>query len=261
VAGCSSLNPASNSENQKLDECFKILDKTVIHDAGKREIDKIVNKTSYLGKDPKRLTLIADIITSDFTNPYWPHQNETDFCYYPDDQMHYNYCRLHGQNNLTSLGKKDDPKNTYLFDKRGRVRQIRNSSSMVALNKDPYWIAFQKTGECQELSVLFNKTANEAGFVPRIIYSEGIRHHWNEINIDGEWKFFDVQRYGMMDTNDSSKWFGNTSHYANAYPWPLCYMINKGSKPGIFVYDLEHESNLENRNEAYDPNNNCSKEA
>jgi hypothetical protein len=258
VSGCSSLNP----ENQKLDECFKILDKTVIHDAGKLEIDIIVNKTSYLGKESKRLTLIADMITSDFTDPYWPHQqDENHFCYYPDDEkMPYNYCRLQGQNNLKSLGSDHDKyNNTYLFDKKGRVRQLHVNTGMIALNIDPYWIAFQKTGACQELSVLFNKTANESGFVTRIVYSDGNSHFWNEVNIDGEWKFFDVQRYGMNDTNDSSKWFGNTSDYADAYPWPLCNMINNGTKRGIFVCDINLLCNIESRNVEYDPNNNCTK--
>lgn len=267
MSGCSSLNSENlNPENQKLDECFKILDKTVIHDAGKMEIYRIVDETSYLGKDPKRLALIADNITSDFTDPYWKRQwDENTFCYYPDDEkMPYNYCRLKGQNNLKSLGRNDDEyNNTYLFDKRGRVRQniANKKTGMVALNIDPYWIAFQKTGACQELSVLFNKTANESGFVTRIVYSDGNSHFWNEVNIDGEWKFFDVQRYGMNDTKDSLKWFGNTSDYAYAYPWPLCNMINNGSKPGIFVCDMELNCNVENRNEAYDPNNNCIKKA
>jgi hypothetical protein len=261
ASGCSSSNP----ENQKLDECFKILDKTVIHDAGKMEIDRIVNDTSYLEKDPKRLTLIADIITRDFTDPYWAYQqNEENFCYYPDDkEMLYNHCRLEGQNNLKSIGSINDLNNSYLFDKRGRVRQIIPSAGMIVLSRDPYWIAFQKTGACKELSVLFNKTANDSGFVIRVVYSDGIGHYWNEVNINGEWKFFDVQRYGSIkkDTTDPSTWFGNTSDYANADGWPLCNMINNGSTPGIFVCNPELYCNNESRNDAYDPNNNCTKKS
>jgi hypothetical protein len=61
--------------------------KTVGHDAGKMEIERIVNETSYIGKDPKRLTLIADLITRNFTNPNGQYQqNEKYFCYYPQEK-------------------------------------------------------------------------------------------------------------------------------------------------------------------------------
>jgi len=151
----------------------------------------------------------------------------------------------------------------HMHDKSGRIRQFSaDESNGIVLNRDPYWIAFQKTGKCQELSVFFNKTANDSGFVTQIVRSDGNEHMWNEVNIDGEWKFFDVQRYGMKDSENSSKWFGNTSDYADANPWTLCNLINKGDKPGIFVYVLNTGGYSEkNRNQAYDPNNNCTKQS
>lgn len=248
---------------EKLDDCFKVLHKTVIYNVGKSNIDEIVDNTSYLGKNPKRLTQIADLITRDFSNPNWDYQqNDTLFCYYPDDRVKYNYCLLTGQGTLTTLTGQPLKESSYMVDKKGRMRQYYVNSGMIGLNTDPYWIAYQKTGECQELSVLFNETANKSGFVTRIVRSNGNGHFWNEVNIDGEWKFFDVQKYGMKNTNDSSKWFGNTSEYANAYSWTLCDMINedsKKSKPGIFVYDINHDGYGENRNIAYDPDKKCIK--
>jgi len=253
IAGCSSPNP----EYQEMDEHYKTT-YPMIHESGRQEIATLVNATSYLGKDPKRLTLIAELITNNFTDPYWPH-SEQYFCYYPDDDLHYNHCRILGQTNISSIGASDDPQNTYLMDKKGRVRQVSFHEGMIALNRDPFWIAYQKTGACKELSVFFNETANESGFPTRIIQSEGNRHLWNEVFIDGVWKFFDVQRYGMLDSNNSSKWFGNTSDYAEAYPWTLCDMINSGNHPGIFVFDINTGGYGDNRNQAYDPTNICKK--
>jgi hypothetical protein len=248
------------SDKQKLNDAFQILYKTTIYSAGKSEISSIVNKTSYLGKDPIRLTLIADMITSNFTDPNWEYQrNEDHFCYY-EKVDYYNYCCLLGQNDVKNLTEFYPENCTYMADKLGRIRQfIVGYSDGIVLNTDPYWIAYQKTGECQELSVLFNKTANESGFVTRIIRSDGVSHWWNEVNINGDWKFFDVQRYGeLRGLGNSSKWFGMTSDYANSYPFQPCDLINKGSNPGIFVYNIGNNCNAETRNEAYVSRSICS---
>ena len=247
----------NKSEIQKLDECFKILDKTTIHIAGKSEINTIVNKTSYLGQNPKRLTLIADMIVSNFTNPNWVYQqNEYFFCYYPNGTPHYNYCLIIGQTNVTTLDDQPTSNLTYVSDKLGHIRQGVGRD----LSTDPYWIAFQKTGECQELAFLFNQTANDCGFETRIVHSDGVNHFWNEVKINGEWKFFDAQKYGeLKDKNNSSIWFGNTSDYADSYPFVLCDMIKNGRIPGVYIYDIINDGYGENRNEAYEPKNVCSK--
>jgi len=245
------------SDNEKLDDAFQILDKTAIHTAGNMEIDSIINRTSSFGEDPKRLALIAEMITNDFTDPNWGYQrNENYFCYYPKVN-YYNYCCLLGQNDVNST-ELSLINCTYMVDKKGRVRQYNvEYSNGIVLSKDPYWIAYQKTGECQELSILFNDIANKAGFETRIIRSDGINHFWNEVNISGDWKYFDVQNYGdAKGSGNSSNWFGNTSDYANLFS--LCDMINKGKTPGIFVYVPAGDGYGEKRNEAYDPRNSCS---
>jgi len=234
-------------DNQKLNDCFHILDKTVIYEAGKTEIENIVSQTSQLGTDPKRLTIIADLIIQNFTDPNWQYQqNEKYFCYYPNDKIRYNYCLLQGDK-IKSIYGQSLLNATYMFDKLGHVRQYGGTD----LSTDPYWIAFQKTGECQELSVLFNRTANESGFVTRIVRSSGIGHWWNEVNIDGEWKFFDVQRYGEMKTTNNSitYWFGNTSDYANWTGFPLSNI----TKSGVCVYNIQTNSDGEDVTGQYDP--------
>ena len=235
-----------------------MLYETEIQESGNTEIFRIVNETSLFGHNPERLNQIAYLITSNFTNPNWNQQrNEDFFCYYPQVD-YYNYCCLLGPEDLSSVTTLTINECKYMRDKTGRIRQYHAVyGEDLILNSDPYWIAYQKTGECQELSILFNKTANESGFISRIVRSDGNGHFWNEIKIDGEWKFFDVQRFGMRDTNNSSKWFGNTSNYADAYPWTLCNMINQGNKPGIYVYDINTGGYGENRDHAYDPNEYC----
>ena len=109
------------------------------------------------------------------------------------------------------------------------------------------------------MSFFFNKTANDSGFETRVIHSDGICHYWNEVNINGEWKFFDVQKYGeIKNMNNASYWFGNTSDYAKVQSFSLDDMINKvnikGEIAGIFVYDANNNGYGENRNDAYDPN-------
>jgi hypothetical protein len=251
----------SDPENTKLDEHYKMQYYAGIHDTGKLEIDRIVQDTSSLGRDPGRLTLIAHFITRNFTNPNWPNQqDEEHFCYYPQSNE-YNYCCLLAPENISSLDDLSLQECHYMRDKSGRIRQYYAVyGNGVVLNADPYWVAFQKTGECQELAVVFNEIANESGFVTRIVRSDGIGHFWNEVYVDGDWKFFDVQRYGMNDTENSSKWLGKTEDYVEAYSWSsLCDLTNAGNKPGIFVYDVTTGEYGENRNQAYDPNNICGK--
>jgi hypothetical protein len=42
------------------------------------------------------------------------------------------------------------------------------------------------------------------------VTSANAKHTWNEVNISGEWKYYDVQLYGQ---NKSSFWLGNRSEY------------------------------------------------
>lgn len=242
--------------NQKLDDCFDILQEISFRDVGKNEINSMVTRTSYLQKDPRRLIMIGDMIINNFTDPNWVDQrNNESFCYYPKENITFNYCLLK-YDDRKSLDQQPLQNLAYMFDKKGKVRQYyKESSGGLKLRTDPYWLAYQKTGECQELSILFNKTANESGFVTRIVRSDGNGHFWNEVNIDGDWKFFDLQQYGnVKDSNNVTQYFGETSDYANTLSWSLCDMIKNGSKPGIFVYDLNNDGYGQNRNEAYDPN-------
>jgi hypothetical protein len=142
-----------------------------------------------------------------------------------------------------------------VYDKFGGVRTLLSND----LNDDPKWIAYQKTGACEALSVFFNETANRSGFVSRIVHSDGAfncgKHFWNEILIDGEWKYYDIQRYGQVkDTNDSTIWFGNQSDYGGKNSGSdLCDI----TKYGVYVFDLHHGGYGENVTQYYDLMNEC----
>jgi hypothetical protein len=253
------ISACSETKIQKIERDFQDSYKTTIHDKGKSEIEQIVNETSYLGLNEKRLTLIADLITQNFTDPNWGYQqNENYFCYYPDDNPTYNYCLPQGQDNITIL---TGSQTYYLVDKKGRIYHFFRVESpsfweqWVNLNRDPYWIAYQKTGECEALSIFFNHTANQSGFLTRVVRSNGIAHWWNEVDLEGnnEWKYFDVQQFGMRNPNDSTSFFGEQSDFANKTGFPLCNM----TKSGVFVIDIYNDKEVTDITDSYDPNFIC----
>ncbi len=247
------------SDTQKTERKLQEFYKSTATPNGELEIEKMVKNASYLEKDEKRLILIADLITTNFTDPNWNYQqNEAFFCYYPEDKIHYNYCLPQGQNNITTLNGSHA---NYLVDKNGRIYHYFRIISpffwdnWVNLNRDPYWIAYQKTGECEALSILFNHTANESGFITRIVRSNGISHWWNEVDINGndEWIFFDAQQYGMKLPNDTSTYFGNPPDFANKTGFSLCNI----TKSGVFVIDIYHDKEIIEVTDSYDPNHLC----
>jgi hypothetical protein len=211
---------------------------SVIKSDGNRTINKMVDNTAKFGKESKRLNVIADLIVDNFTDIYWPsQQNDNYFCYYKGEWI---WCAPYNGffgNNPGSYG--------YITDKQGRVRTILSNE----LNYDPEWIAYQKTGACEAISILFNETANRSGFVSRIVHSDSANHTWNEVMINGEWKYYDVQRYGQVkNTSDSSFLFGNRSEYG----YKSGFTHNELNKNGICVFDLQnHKCGDENVTQYY----------
>ena len=218
---------------------------------GKDRIASIVNNTSSMGQDPQRLSQIAQLITQDFTDPNWPNQTKDDriFCYYPNSSHQYDYCQINGPENLAPYLDNNYTDRIFVSDKLGHIRQECGS-----LGYDPYLIAYQKTGDCQELAYFFKEVANESGFETRVVQADktGL-HDWDEVNISGEWKFFDPQRYGEFNgTGDSSRWFGNRSDYTNSdvSGFSLTQIIGGG----VCVLDDQRNS-IQDITISYDPNN------
>jgi hypothetical protein len=216
----------------------------MIEGEGNSTINKIVNDTAQYHTDPTRLLKIADAISNNFTDMYWPTQWNESFCYDTNSDQ-WTWCPPFGGifgNNPRSYG--------YVFDRQDRVKTLLSTD----LNYDPKWIAYQKTGACEAISVFFNETANRSGFVSRIVRSDGAKHFWNEVLINGEWKYYDIQRYGQVEnTSDSTFWFGNRSEYGEKSGFDRCVL----TKCGVYVFDLQNSGYGENITQYYDPMNEC----
>jgi hypothetical protein len=129
-------------------------------------------------------------------------------------------------------------------------------SNELAYN--PEWIAYQKTGACEALSIFFNETANRSGFVTRMVRSDGAfncgGHTWNEVLIDGEWKYYDVQLYGQIkNSTKATDWFGNQSDYGIKSGSNRCDL----TKYGVYVFTSDSIGYGENLTQYYDPLNEC----
>lgn len=235
------------SDMQKIDESYHAIYHNFIRNAGKERIENIVNLTSPYGKNSTRLIKIASAITEEFTDPNWAYQmNDEFFCNYPNWDQPYTYCLIGSDDKIQTLKNQSLKNITFVSDKKGHIRQGFGTD----LSTDPYWIAFQKTGECQELSVLFNAVAHESGFETRIVGANGTAHIWNEVQIEGSWKFFDVQRYGeVKGQGDPSQWFGERSEYSKNTGFDL----EKITLWGVCVHDYQKNIDIEDVTIYYDP--------
>jgi len=218
---------------------------SIIRSEGNRTINRFVDDTTKYGKNPNRLNVIADLIIDNFTDIHWQsQQNDNYFCYYTtsDGKGEWTWCAPYNGffgNNPRLYG--------YITDKQGRVRTILSND----LTYNPEWIAYQKTGACEAISILFNETASRSGFESRIVTSANANHTWNEVNISGEWKYYDVQLYGQVkNTSKSSFWFGNRSEYG----YKSGFNYSDLTKDGICVFDLQkHRCGDENITRYYMP--------
>jgi len=245
-------NDAQKVDGQNLNEFFHNQYYYQIKGEGKAIIDDNVAKTEKISNDSAKLNQIASLITQDFSNPFWADVIDL------DGLVHW---KKFFYGNASGSGYKPFINRTlvmpqFWYEKRGKVRL--NYIANDSIFWDPEWVAYQKTGGCQELSVLFNATANRAGIETRIVRSDGAYetgHMWNEVNISGEWKFFDVQKYGEKKyTNESTFWFGNTSEYAEKnFNSSRCDI----TKFGVYVLNLEKDGYGDYIAESYDPKNLC----
>lgn len=215
-------------------------------DEGNATINDIVSQTANYNTSPSRLTKIADIITQNFTDYWWVNQRNDRMCKYTnmDGTLGWNWCSPLYGTLLYGLFDSNPNYYDYVVDKIGNVTtRVTNDLSF-----DPVWIAYQKAGNCQAIAVFFNETASRSGFVTRIVRSKGIDHMWNEVEINGSWKFFDVQRYGEKSSNEMSYWFGDTINYSRD-----CNL----TKYGVYVLNSTDYGYGDIITQSYDPENLC----
>ena len=246
-------NDAQKEDGQKLNEFFNNQYDSYIKNEGQLFIDAVVAKTQKYGNNSERINQIAYLITQEFSDPIWADIADLNGEVYWEKYFYGNSSdsayKVFINNSLIAP--------QYWFEKRGKVRVTNSDNNPIFWN--PRWIAYQKTGECQELSVLFNATANKAGIETRIVRSDGAYgtgHFWNEVNVSGKWQYFDLQQYGAKkNTNDSAYWFGNTSDYAGKnFNSKECDL----TKYGVYILDLQNAGYMQPPiTESYDPNNLC----
>lgn len=220
----------------------------LIANEGNDTINNIVDETSQYETNTIRLIKIAEKISDNFTDMYWPNQkNDRYFCNitYPNGKSEWTWCPP-----MWGIFGNNPHSYSYVFDKRGHVRTT--TSGYIDLTYDPKWIAYQNTGACESLSIYFYETANRSGFVSRIVSSDSAHHKWNEVLINGEWKYYDVQRYGQVkNTNESSYWFGNRSEYGERSGFNYSQITEKG----VFVFNLTSKRHEEEITQYYKKNN------
>lgn len=233
----SGILDTQKEDEQNLDEYFHDKYFNGYKSEGSAFINRIAAETKNDPNTREKLDKIASLMTRNFTDPYWTGS--------PD----YYYKQFVNSSTFSSA---------FWFEKQGNVRlkYISNGS----IYREPEWIASQQTGACHELSILFNATANQAGIETRAVRSDGAYggggHTWNEVNISGEWMFYDVQEYGLKkNSNKSGDWFGNTGDYAKTIqPGSPCDL----TKYGVYILDIPTNGYIEPPiTNAYDPNNQC----
>jgi len=210
---------------------------------GNATINDIVSETRQYENSSYRLIKIAEMITNNFTDYWWTRQSEERFCRYNDNNgsVFFQWCSPLFGTALYGLFNTNPNAYTYVVDKIGNVT-VRETND---LSFNPYWIAYQKAGACQAISVLFNETANRSGFVTRVVRSSGIEHMWNEVYIDGDWKYFDIQKYGGDHGYDSSYYGDRMNYTEDLYNLTRC---------GVYTLNWSDYGFGEEITQSYDPN-------
>jgi len=121
---------------------------------------------------------------------------------------------------------------------------------------DPYWLAYNKVGACQELSNLFSFMANKAGIKSRTVQT--IWHKWVEVEIDNRTMYYDPwcavyhKYYNVNDENMtlSYKWFNSTEYFeenceSNALflNWYDEFPYSSSATINYDIYFLSHKIN------------------
>jgi hypothetical protein len=184
------------NEEIKIDKEISSRYLSEIKPEGDQKILWAVNNVSNLNSSMKKLNSILGWEMQDWVNPRWGVSSVT--CYDPA-------CRYFFFNNDKTKMRAD-----LMFPPR---------FGTIYFPNDPAWIAYHKTGACQEISVLFAETANRAGFQTQTVY--WISHQWPEVNINGEWWYYDpvcaYEKY-QLNMTKSSMWFNKTKNFrTNCY--------------------------------------------
>lgn len=237
----------SPAEDRTYTTCFQILDKTVIYVSGNEKINAIVNESSKIANDTQRLNKIAERITDNFAAGVW-NNNST-----------------WANQSLAMLNNSQRYAYNTAYNGYGQIYIVGVDESDRNLITDPNWLIYNKIGACRELSILFDTIAKKSGYSVRIMrtgngdsFGTGATHWWNEVEINGVNKTFDLQYYGQIryGVSKGDSWSGNRSDYTNnSDGFTQTQLCQNG---GVWVTDI-YGHKIEDVTSDYMPNIVCDK--
>jgi len=177
-----------------LDEYYSIIYTTTIQPQGEEEIQRIVTEVKNISGTSEKLDAIAAWETENFTEYFWEKYRGNDL----------------------SLKMMDPPIGRWIYESTGKIRPMNSPYS-----NNPAWIAHYRFGACGELAHLFAEVANRSGFETRnvmaILKNPTGNHAWVEINVDGEWWYYDPTVYGEYHQLGIQAWNGRWFHPIEEY--------------------------------------------
>ncbi|SCL74586.1 Transglutaminase-like superfamily protein [Methanoculleus chikugoensis] len=191
---------------ETLDDFFNLSYTSKIRPEGEKEIDSIVNEVSGIPNERMKLQKLAEWTIDNFTGVYFEESWET--------KLWHNEYATSPAYNHKYIG---DNLNGYGYDKDGNIR----ARSTTQFWKDPYWIAYMKTGACEDVAVLFYELANQSGFESRLVCSPAsdLGHMWVEVKVNDEWLYADCACYHDYG---GIRWLDTREKYTQN-----CYCLNE----------------------------------
>ncbi len=206
IGGLNGILLTQAKYQETLDDFFNLSYTSKIQPEGKKEIDSIVNEVSGIPNERMKLQKLAEWTIGNFTGVYFKESWETKL--WPNEygtSPDYNHKYI------------GDNINGYGYDKDGNIR----ARSTTQFWKDPYWIAYMKTGACEDVAVLLYELTNRSGFESRLVCSPAsdLGHMWVEVKIDDEWLYADCACYHDYG---GIRWLDTQANYTKN-----CYCLNK----------------------------------
>jgi len=93
----------------------------------------------------------------------------------------------------------------------------------ISFYNDPFWIAYFKTGACEERAYLFNYIANQSGEISRVVKSPGNDHGWVEVYNGTDWIYADPTFYFEYHNLPAIEkfWMNETPMLQEGWGWHL----------------------------------------
>jgi hypothetical protein len=209
----------NNAKNlTEINNFLKIRYKNVIYPEGKKIISAELDKINLSTNPESKLDEIFIWEMRDWLNPKW---NDTGFSCFDSACSYAIY-----NNDIKKL------KASPVYD--GILYPQKNANGTFYAD-DPFWIAYHKIGACRELATLFAYMAQQSGIPSRTITSISAGHRFAEVNINGEWKYYDP--WCAVEHNYYNSMDGDLTFKDKWYNYPEYFRDNCNKLAYINYYD------------------------